>query len=138
MKRLLAVVVLASVSAMAWAVPSLQQVEDEVKAGRYTQAETMMSEVVADKGNSAKAHYVYAEVLAHNGKFAKATEEARRARQIDPDLKFTTPERFRSFEQTLQREENPGARATSTTVAPARAAPVERSSGMPSWILRSR
>ncbi|MDQ6685305.1 MAG: tetratricopeptide repeat protein, partial [Pseudomonadota bacterium] len=134
MKKLFAVVVLASASAFAWAVPSLQQVEAEVSAGRYTQAESMLAEVVAEKGNSAKAHYIYAEVLAHNGKFPQAADEARRARQIDPDIKFTSADKFRAFEQTLQREQQTGVSRNSPPVVANRAAPVERSSGMPSWI----
>jgi|GEM_PF-3188348 len=44
----------------------------------------MMSEVVAAKPDSAKAHYIYAEMLAHNRNFTKASKEAARARQLDP------------------------------------------------------
>ena len=39
----------------------------------------MMREVVAAKQGSAKAHYIYAEILAHNGKLALAVEEAQKA-----------------------------------------------------------
>ena len=44
----------------------------------------MMSEVVAAKPDSAKAHYISAEVPAHNRNFTKASKEAARARKLDP------------------------------------------------------
>src|SRR5206468_2110505 len=70
MKKWILSLVLASVAAVAWAVPTLQEVEAEVQAGRWAQAETMMREVIAAKPNSARAHYVHAELLAHQGKVA--------------------------------------------------------------------
>ena len=50
------------------------------KQGGYSQAEGMMREVVDAKPGSAKAHYIYAEILAHSGSFSKAAEEAGNAR----------------------------------------------------------
>lgn len=104
MKKLIVSVALASLSLLAWALPTLQQVEAEVRQGHYAQAESMMREVVAAKPGSARAHYVYAEILAHQGNFTKAADEARLARQIDPDVKFTSAEKFRAFDEQLQRQ----------------------------------
>ena len=84
MKKLIVSVALASLSLLAWSLPTLQQVEAEVRQGHYTQAESMMREVVAARPDSARAHYIYAEILAHDGKTALALEEAKAARQIDP------------------------------------------------------
>ena len=142
MKKLIATVALCSLSALAWALPTVQQVETEVAQGHYVQAESMMREVVAAKPTNARAHYVYAEILAHDGKFSVAADEARKARDIDPDVKFTDPEKFRSFEASLTRAQAPAARNPVTTptqslpmtpVAPTRAAPTA-STGLPSWV----
>jgi tetratricopeptide (TPR) repeat protein len=143
MKRFLAMLALLILSAIAYALPSVEAVQKEVQQGNYAQAETMMREVVAARPNSAKAHYVYAEVLAHNGRFDQAAQEARLAKQIDPQLGFTQPEKFRAFEQLLEREQSrakalpatPPATRAPATVAPATAAPVGRSSsGLPGWV----
>jgi hypothetical protein len=136
MKRKLLLCAVALFSAAAFALPTTADVQAAVKAGNYTQAESMMQEVVADKPQSARAHYVYAEILAHDAKFAEAAAQARRAREIDPQIKFTDPEKFRSFEQTLQREQAPATQAPSTHVQ--QAAPVSypqaASGGVPGWV----
>ena len=105
MKRILVALTLMAASALTWALPTESQVQAELQNGRGAQAESMMSEVVAAKPGSAKAHYVYAEILAHNGKFAQAGDEARSAQRIDPAISFTQPEKFRAFEQLLARQQ---------------------------------
>jgi len=144
MRKLIAGVALASLSVLAWALPTLQQVEAQVGRGDYAQAESMMREVVAAKPDSARAHYVYAEILAHERKFAQAVEEAKAARTIDPDVKFTDPEKFRTFEAALLRAQNPAARTSpapssfesraQAQTAPAHAAPATASAGVPGWV----
>ena len=142
MKKLIATLALAGASALAWALPTLQQVEAEVGQGRYAQAESMMQEVVAAKPGSARPHYVYAEILAHEGKFARAADEARTARQIDPDVKFTDAAKFAAFEAELQRAQAPTVRTplaptpldrSAAQVAPTQVAPAA-ASGLPSWV----
>jgi hypothetical protein len=141
-KILLVVVCTAALwSASAFAVPSASDVQIAVKSGDYPKAETMMREVVAAKPQSAKAHYLYAEILAHDAKFAEAAAQARQARQIDPALTFTTdPEKFRSFERLLEREQaGPAVGAHPATQVPARmnmAPAVSQqapSGGIPGW-----
>lgn len=135
MTKLIAALVFAVMNTAAWALPSTQDVETAVRQGNYSQAESMMSEVVAAKPDSAKAHYLYAEMLAHNRNFAKASQEAARARQLDPSIKFTTPDKFSAFEQLLQREQAPQARtrAAPTAVAP-RAREASSSPAVPGWV----
>ncbi len=138
MKKWVLSVALATMTALAWALPSLQDVEAQVAQGRYTEAQSMMKEVVAAKPNSARAHYVYAEILAHEGNVSRAADEARLARQIDPDIRFTSPEKFRAFEASLQRTPSAPTRGSvaspATAVAPAAVAPASASSGLPSWV----
>ena len=138
MKRFLAMLALLVLSVAAFALPSVEAVQAEAQRGHYAQAESMMREVVAAKPGSAKAHYIYAEILAHNARFEQAAQEARLAHQLDPAIGFTQPDKFRAFEQLLEREQN-AAKAQSITpavrpsvVLPA-AAPAPRSSGLPAW-----
>jgi hypothetical protein len=124
--------------AAAWALPTVQQVEAEVGQGHYAQAESMMREVVEAKPGSAKGHYVYAEILAHNGNFAKAADEAAKAKQLDPELKFTQPEKFRAFEALLERQQHPAARSQmsspATPMAVVQASRSEQAQGIPTWV----
>jgi hypothetical protein len=95
--------------------------------------------VVAAKPGSARAHYIYAEILAHNKRFDEARRQVLAAKEIDPALSFTEPAKFKSLEQLLSRE----AQAEKSTVAPVApvvrhspAAELEppRSQGIPGWV----
>lgn len=150
MKKILVAFAFVAASAMAWALPTVQQVEAQVQQGHLAQAETMMSEVVAAKPESARAHYIYAEILARNKNFAKASEESKAARLIDPELKFAQPDKYRAFEQLLEREQAPVVRQQASprrstaepsstglsSLGPTTAMAVEpaRSAGIPSWV----
>jgi len=105
MKRWLASLSFVLLTTAAHALPTVADVEAEVQRGNYAQAQSMMHDVVIAKPGSARAHYVYAEILAHNGNFADAAQETALARQLDPTLKFTNPESFNAFEQLLDREQ---------------------------------
>ena len=156
LRHSLAALTLVVSATAALALPSVQDVAAEVHAGRYAQAEVMLREVLEAKPKSARAHYLYAEVLAHNRKFDDARREADEAARLDPTLAFTTPEKFRAFQHMLERQKAGGgsagtsANATPTAALPAPvtapqpsrmspAAPAaERShsgsSGVPSWV----
>jgi hypothetical protein len=135
-------------SALAFALPSVEQVQAEVKAGRYVQAEQMMQEVVAARPNSAKAHYVYAEILAHNGRFKQAAEQAQEAKRIDPKIGFADPAKFSAFEQVLEREQAHARQSAQQSrtggglstpvvpspVTPPATTPSRASGGIPGWI----
>ena len=105
MKRWLIGASIAFFALAAQALPSVPDVEAQLDKGNTAQAESMMREVVAAKPGSARAHYIYAEILAKNAKFADASREAALARQNDPQIRFTKPDQFRSFEQMLEREQ---------------------------------
>jgi hypothetical protein len=140
MKRILVGLMLATMAMLAWALPTVSEVQEQVKQGHYEQAQTMMKEVVAAKPGSAKAHYLYAELLAHNGQFAEALTEAQQARTLDPKIGFTDPTKFNAFEHLLQNEarnrQQAQQRTSSGGAAMVPMAPVreERSSGLPGWV----
>jgi hypothetical protein len=99
--RFLAAAVLAIAAASSWALPSLQQVEAAVNAGDYAGAETMTREVVAAKPNAPKAHYILAELMAHNRELSQAKEELNKAKELDPAIHFTALEKFNAFQREL-------------------------------------
>ncbi|MBB5189831.1 hypothetical protein HNQ50_000541 [Silvimonas terrae] len=128
--RWIASLFFALATTLAFALPTEQDVEAAVKQGNFAQAQTMLAEVVAAKPDNAKAHYIYAEVLAHNGQFADATNEALKAKTIDPQIHFTSPEKFRKFEAQLLNSAQPAAPAATTRAVTApQAMPVQRSGG---------
>lgn len=129
----------------AQALPNVDEVQAATQRGDYAGAEKMMREVLAAKPDSARAHYVLAEILAHERKFGEAREHASRARTLDPAIKFTDLAKFSAFEQLLKRQ-HASATSAAAPVAPVtagqaapppRAAPVERSEsgGVPVWLL---
>jgi hypothetical protein len=123
---------------MAWAVPGVEQVQAEVQQGRYEKAQEMMEEVLEAHPDSARAHYVYAEILAHRGSFTRAAGEARRAELLDPAIGFTEPEKFRSFEKLLDREQGRAhpSRTSASLIQGGDPAigSAEHSGGIPHWV----
>lgn len=86
---------LALSATLALALPTPKDIEAAVAAGQYTQAESMLREVLQDKPQSAKAHYELGQVLAHAHRYKEAQTELQKAKGIDPSLKFaTSPEKF--------------------------------------------
>jgi len=140
MKRLLITLSLLVACAAGFALPTLEAVQAEIKRGHYTQAEDMMREVVTAKPGSARAHYVYAELLAHDRRFRQAAEEAALARRLDPDLRFTQPEKFNAFTRLLEREQA-AAKPVERTLLPLPGATVpapvqaRQAGDVPGWVL---
>lgn len=80
---------------LVWALPSPKDIERAVQAGQYTQAETMLREVIQEKPQSAKAHYELGQVLAHLQRYKDAQSALNTAKAMDPTLKFAaSPEKF--------------------------------------------
>ncbi|WP_374349040.1 tetratricopeptide repeat protein [Chitinimonas sp.] len=130
-------------SLLAWATPTQDEVKAAIGRGDYAAAETMMRQVVTDKPGSAKAHFIYAEILAHNGRFGEATDQALQAKRLDPAIHFTSPDKFRAFEakllNSLNKQNQPPARVDRPVAEHAQAAPrgepaKESSSSLWLWI----
>ena len=62
------------------------------QAGKFNEAQSMMDKVLRDHPNSAKAHFVEAELLAKQGQFGNAAAELKTAEQLQPGLPFAKPE----------------------------------------------
>jgi len=124
-------------TSLALALPMPKDIEAAVAAGQYTQAETMLREVLQEKPQSAKAHYELGQVLAHAHRYKEAQTELQKAKDIDPSLKFaTSPEKFNTV---LSKVNELAAAPTSSVVmapsvapgthAEAKAAPESAASG---------
>lgn len=98
---------------------TVRQIYEAVQAGRLSEAESMVQRVVRDHPNSAKAHYVAAEVYAREGKLAPARTELAKAEQIDPLLSFATPASIRTLRAELH---DPATAGLATSNAASRAA----------------
>ncbi|MGU7780384.1 tetratricopeptide repeat protein [Burkholderia sp. PU8-34] len=132
-------------SSAAFAVPSLQQVEQSIAQRDWQRADTQLSQVIDAHPNNAHAHYLYAQVLDREGRPADALAQLQRAKTLDPQLRFTDPSRFAQTEARVRADAGrvsnvqpgTGAGTLQSSLAPAvaPAAPAEKhgpSAGM--WI----
>jgi len=71
---------------------SMHEVYVAAEAGRFNEAQSMMDKVLKDHPNSAKAHYVEAELLAKQGQLSAAQTELNTAERLQPNLSFAKPE----------------------------------------------
>jgi hypothetical protein len=90
------------VSAAAFAVPSAAQIEQSMTQGNWSQADAQLNEVIQAHPNSAKAHYLYAQVLDREGRSADALTQIQQAKTLDPAIKFTDPSRFNAMEARIR------------------------------------
>lgn len=106
--------------------PTLHQVYEAAQAGRLTEAQAMMDIVLRDHPNSAKAHFVEAELLARQGQLARAGAELNTAERLAPGLPFEKPQAVESLRSRIS---SPPA-ASRLSAAP-HALPAAASGGIP-------
>ncbi len=88
---LLIAVMLGSGFAMAQSEPTMNQVYEAAQNGHLDQAQVMIQQVLVSHPDSAKAHYVQAELLARQGNLARAREALATADKLSPGLAFAKP-----------------------------------------------
>jgi len=91
---------LAGVNAVA-AEPTLREVYQATEAGNYRQAQSMMDQVLKAHPNSAKAHFVEAQLLAKEGHLSNARAELVIAERLEPALPFASPGAIRELKGYL-------------------------------------
>jgi hypothetical protein len=84
--------------------PTIAQVYEAARTGHLEQAQQMMNQVLQDHPQSAKAHYVAAEIYARAGNSPRARQELDTAQTLAPGLPFARAESV----QELQEELAPG------------------------------
>ncbi|MEC5405506.1 tetratricopeptide repeat protein [Paraburkholderia sp. MPAMCS5] len=113
MKKLIAsaFVSLMFVSAAAFAVPTVQQIESAMSQGNWQQADAGLSDVLQAHPNNARAHYLYSQVLDREGRYGDALAQVQQAKTLDPQIRFTDPTRFAQTESRLRRDAERAANA---------------------------
>lgn len=98
---LLSAVFLSNGAALADNSPTLDQVYQAANSGRMDEAQSMMNIVLKEHPNSAKAHFVEAELLARQGQMGHAAEELNSAERLKPDLSFAKPQAVQELKSQI-------------------------------------
>jgi uncharacterized protein len=86
---------LLATASVVWALPSPKEIQEAVDAGQIPRAESMLREVIAEKPQSAKAHYELGVLLERQERYLEAQTELKQAKTLEPSLKFTRdPQNF--------------------------------------------
>jgi hypothetical protein len=109
----------------AFAADGPKEVEAAIRQGNYTLAEQDLRQAIVEHPQSAKAHYMLAQVLAHEGNIGDAQKEASQAEAIDSKISFTDPAKFNHFQAELSQALAPstGVRSGAAMAPAGRAAP---------------
>ena len=92
--------------------PTVDQIHTAAAGGHLDQAQQMITQVLAAHPNSAKAHFVQAELYAREGKPALARSELTTAEELKPGLPFENPRAV----QELKAQLGLGTRTSAPTV----------------------
>lgn len=102
---LLSCVLLASVAfagpSLAADEPTLHQIYQAADAGRLIEAQGIMEKVLRQHPNSAKAHFVEAELLVKQGQLVNAQVELSKAEILAPGLPFAKPDAVENLKRHL-------------------------------------
>jgi len=102
----------------AWSADAtVDQIYQAARSGHLDEAQRMMDQVLRDHPESAKAHYVQAELSAREGDFSRARAELARAEQISPGLPKESPESVQQLKSELASGRHEG-RPFAMTTAP--------------------
>lgn len=101
---LLSIMMLFSVSLFAQNIPSVSQIYQAVENGNLSRASQMIQVVLQAHPNSAKAHYVDAEILAREGRLSQARSEFQTAKNISANLSFVSPDSVMKLKSVLYRQ----------------------------------
>jgi hypothetical protein len=88
-------------SGLALAEPTLPQVSQAIQSGQLAKADAMMSEVLQNHPNSAKAHYIASELYLKEGKLDAARNAFMQAENLAPGLPFVQPESVQKLKTQL-------------------------------------
>ena len=97
---LLSVISLSAGSVLA-ADTSLHEVYQAAEGGNLKKAQSLMDQVLRDHPNSAKAHFVEAELLVKEGRLEMAKTELNTAERLAPGLPFAKPESVQAMKHQL-------------------------------------
>ena len=84
--------------------PTIKQIYSAVEAGHLDQAQEMITRVLKAHPQSAKAHYVAAEVDARQQNYGFARKELALAEKLAPGLPFASARSVQKLKQQLARD----------------------------------
>lgn len=99
-------------------VPTLQEVMTAMTAGKYDEANEMLTKVLVEHPNSAQAHYLksVAEALGSGKKDSKVLADAKlqleQAEKLAPGLPFASPKDVQALKQAYSAAESSGLAST--------------------------
>ncbi len=116
--------------------PTIQQIYEAANGGRMADADTMIAKVLKDHPQSAKAHFVQAELLAAQGKLEGARSALAQAKALAPDLSFAKPEAIERLTSKLAKPAAAPSRTEPSRVSTPAPATVqgETRSGSTPWL----
>jgi len=85
---------------------TMHQVYLAAESGKFNEAQSMMDKVLRDHPNSAKAHFVEAELLAKQGLLSNADVELNTAERLQPGLPFAKPEALQNLKNRIASASN--------------------------------
>ncbi|MCX6077285.1 MAG: tetratricopeptide repeat protein [Campylobacterales bacterium] len=102
------VVISMLVGAIAFAddVPTIHQIYQTAESGDLNGAHQMAEQVLKDHPESAKAHFVDAEILVRQGNLSEAKNELEKAEKLAPGLPFAKSQAVQSLKQHLYNPSN--------------------------------
>ena len=86
---------------VAFGEPTVHQIFETMQAGRLDEAHDMIQNVLKNHPESAKAHYVDAEILVRQGNREAARNELAIAQQLSPNLSFAKPEAIAALKANI-------------------------------------
>jgi hypothetical protein len=99
--KFLAVLLLVGSIALADNVPTIHEIYQTAHEGRLDDAHRMVEQVLKAHPDSAKAHFVDAEILAHQGDLTDAKSELETAEKLSPGLPFAKPHSVEDLKQRI-------------------------------------
>ncbi|MDB5879414.1 MAG: hypothetical protein JWQ41_2828 [Variovorax sp.] len=113
--------------------PTIDEIYRAAESGRFSDADAMMARVLSAHPQSAKAHFVHAELLAKEGHRAAAKAEYVRADALEPGLPFAKPGVVENLRRTFDGVDGPTVTTppSRSAAAPVAATSAASSIGMP-------
>ena len=130
---LLTVSLLGGGAALAQSEPTMGQIYATAQAGKLDEAQVMVQQVLVSHPNSAKAHFVRAELYARQGDLGRARDSLASAEKFAPGLPFAKSEAVQALRTQLASKA--AAPAVTPSIAPSHAAQVAPPSNASSWVL---
>ncbi|MEI8158354.1 MAG: tetratricopeptide repeat protein [Burkholderiales bacterium] len=128
---LLTATLLGGGAAIAQTEPTMGQIYATAQAGKLDDAQVMVQQVLVSHPNSAKAHFVRAELYARQGDLVRARDSLASAEKFAPGLPFAKPDAVQALRTQLASK--PATHAVNPSIAPSHAAQVSPPSNPSSW-----